>query len=141
MKFLLTVLSLFLLLPFAAFSDVTGTWAYSGVGCRDASLSADSHDSRSKEDARDGIQASVLKLNSDGSASMMIEMGGEVRNEKGSYEETGDIVKIFDQKDESRSVLTFNIVGDELILDETQSGDSNASCEDGDHFVYVFKQV
>ncbi len=133
-------------MPFVAFSDVAGTWAFSGVGCRDSSLSDESHSSRSKSDGRYGMRASVLKLNSDGSASMMIEdVTKEVRNETGEYEEVGDTVEIMDRKvDKSNPVLIFDIVGDELLMVEEDSdfdGESNESCEDGDSFVYVFKQV
>ena len=152
MQFLLTILFLFLFLPFAAFSDVAGTWALSGVGCRGASLSANSHSSRSKSDSRYAMRASVLKLNSDGSASMMIEgVTGDdeektkVRNETGEYKEVGDTVEIVDRKvHKSEPVLIFDIVGNELVMVENNEyfdGESNPSCEDGDIFVYVFRQV
>ena len=40
MKFLLIILSVF---SFSVSADVVGTWLFSGSGCRDNDLSADSH--------------------------------------------------------------------------------------------------
>ncbi len=140
MKFLLIVL---ILLPFSAFSDVVGTWAWNAAGCRDQSLSADSHKSRAKSDGQAGVTASVLKLNSDGSASMVTQFSKEVENETGTYKIQDDRVIIFDPKlSESEPAFVLHIVGDELLINETEiEGRSNTACENGYSFVYVFGKV
>lgn len=141
MKFLLVAL---IVLPFSAFSDVVGTWAWNAAGCRDSALSVDSHISRPKSDGRTGLKASVLKLNSDGSASMVIEFSDTTKNnETGSYRVENNKVIIMDPKvSDTEPALVLHIVGDELLINEAEiEGQSNTACRDGYYFVYVFGKV
>ena len=140
MKFLLVFLAV---LPFSAFSDVVGTWAWNAAGCRDSSLSVDSHISRPKSDGQTGVKASVLKLNSDGSASMVIQFSETAENETGSYRIQDNRVIIMDPSvSESEPALVLHIVGDELLINEAEiEGFSNTVCKQGYYFVYVFGKV
>ena len=140
MKFLLVFLAV---LPFSAFSDVVGTWAWNAAGCRNSSLSVDSHISRPKSDGQTGLKASVLKLNSDGSASMVIQFSETTQNETGSYRIQDNRVIIMDPSvSESEPALVLHIVGDELLINEAEiEGQSNTACKQGYYFVYVFGKV
>lgn len=141
MKFLSVIL---IVLPLSAFSDVVGTWAWNAAGCRDSSLSVSSHISRPKSDGQTGVKASVLKLNSDGSASMVIQFSDTKKNnETGSYRMQGNKVIIMDPKQsDTEPALVLHIVGDELLINEAEiEGYSNTACKDGYYFVYVFGKV
>ena len=161
MRFFLAVLLCFTGGLYSAFvfgQNVTGTWTWVGAGCRDRSLSADSHVTKSKSNNPFQIRASELTLNSDGSAAMTIEMADNpAKNETGNYTVENNRVLITDPsmpagKDQ---VLILNIVDGNLLLafstfeeldTEDQSLDENYGRLNSDicgskTYVYVFSNV
>ena len=58
-------------------SDVAGTWALSGVGCRNQSLDADSHISKSLSQGLDGLEVATLHLKSNGQAEVNAIINGQ----------------------------------------------------------------
>ena len=135
--------------------DVDGTWAWVGAGCRDSSLSADSHVTKSRSQNPFQISASRLNLNADGSASMFVDMAGDRQRETGTYEVRGSQVIISDPTFSTTSpAMVLDIVGDYLIL-STASMESDDPQRDeydpviqacrnegnADTYVYVFANV
>ncbi len=161
MRFFLAVLLCFtggLYSTFVFGQNVTGTWTWVGAGCRDRSLSADSHVTKSKSRNPFQIRASELTLNSDGSAAMTIEMGDETKNETGNYTVENNRVLITDPNnmpEGKEQVLILNIVDGNLLLafstfeeldTEDQSLDEDYGRLNSDIcgskiYVYVFSNV
>ena len=91
MKILLTTLLIF---SFSAMADedVTGTWALSGVGCRNQSMDASSHVSKYLSDGQYGLQAATFNFTSSGSASMTALVNNETKTQTGTYTiESGEV--------------------------------------------------
>lgn len=161
MRFFLAVLLCFAGGVYSTFvfgQNVTGTWTWVAAGCRDSSLSASSHVTKSKRKNPFQIRASELTLNSDNSASMIIEMSDsdQIMNETGTYTIENNRVVINDPKmsEEENPVLIMRIVEENLLLAfstyEENSGDSPDEdlsrintdiCGSGKTYVYVFSNV
>ena len=153
MKYFLTLFVVGLLSFFSAAQNVAGTWVWVGAGCRDSSLSQDSHITKSSSENPFEIDASQLNLYEDGSASMLIETNEETQNETGRYVVRNNQVIITDPGSFGTDpVLILDIVGDTLILsnrslpseegyEEEDSRHFNQVCRGSDLFVYIFGNV
>lgn len=132
MKFLLVVLFLF---SFSVFSDVVGTWAYSGSGCRDESLSPESHRSKAPNE-KNPIAEAVFTFERDGTARMeAVFQDRERQTERGTYTLRGDRLTI-----PQWAEAIFTVMGDRIIL----LGDSISEvspCRRGEVFVYILSPV
>ncbi len=129
--------------------NVAGIWEWTAAGCRDASsLSAESHVTKYKAGNPFGVTASQLTLNSDGSASMTIELEDRTQNETGNWTMDNNRLTITDPKfkEGSEPVLLMTYVDGDLILNYADSGDDVADentrlCGSGNTYVYVFSSV
>ena len=118
-------------------SAVVGLWSWSGTGCRDQDLSAESHVSRSKSAGLLGIKASQLRLYSDGRAEMTTAYtdAESPQRQTGFYEINGGEV-VINQED-----FILHIVGNRLLIVGTHQ-ESEEICGGGqDEFVYVMGKV
>ena len=125
---------------FAQDMDVVGTWTWVAAGCRDSSLSASSHITKSKKNNPFQIKASVLTLRDNGSAAMTIEVEDRVQSETGTYTVENDRVVVNDPKmsEDDNPVLLMDIVDGDLLLVEKHTvvcGGSNQT------YVYVFSNI
>ena len=156
MKYFLLLITTSVLFTLPALAqDIEGTWTWVGAGCRDSSLSSDSHVTKPKSQNPFQIAASRLYLNSDGSAEMSLDMQGERRRETGFYEVDGDRVVITDPDSSGTTepVMNFDIVDGYLILStgdieeddlEREEYDPVAQAcrgESSDTYVYVFANI
>ena len=134
--------------------NVEGTWVWVGAGCRDSSLSSDSHVTKPKSQNPFQIAASRLNLNPDGSASMTSEMEGQIQRETGAYEVRGSQVIISDPNfSEQQPAMILDIVDGYLILSTANIAGGGpesseydpviqaCSGESSDIYVYVFINV
>lgn len=121
---------------FSALANVVGTWVYSGSGCRNASLDADSHVSRAPESSEVGgtvVDEAVFVFKSDGTASMdAVFSDGERSKESGTYTLQGDDLTINEWDADLRVV-------DGRILIHDSEGDS--LCSSNQKFVYILAPV
>ncbi len=130
MKFLLIG---FIFASLSAYADVTGTWAYSGSGCRNESLSPESH--RSKAPSGGRIDEAIFTFESDGTAKMDAILDGEKVTQRGTYSLNGDSLVIHNWGD---SVI--KVVGDRIVI-YSEKDSENSSCRSGEVFVYILAKV
>ena len=121
MKLLLSVLILFLCVP-AFPQSLSGTiWALSGVGCRDASLEANTHISKSI--ASGDITAGIIHFVDGSNLNMNVITGGKERSHSGTYSVSGNTVTVPAGRD-----LTINIMGERLIIVGSRTESVEAKC-------------
>ena len=131
MKFLF-VLLMFVSLP--AFSDVVGTWIYSGSGCRDQSLDYRTHISKAPGGESPVSEATFI-FRSDGTAGMdAIFEDGEEQEEVGTYSLRGDLITIPQWREAELRLINDRIVI--IVIGENQS-----VCRNGEVFVYVLSKL
>ena len=117
-----------------------GTYAWVGVGCRDSSLSEESHVTKPMSSNPGGVASAVFNINSDGTASMVAVVDGERREESDRYEERGNELVII--KEEGEEIFSFTIVGDTLVIaDRDNELDSREICGSDKVYVYVLGKV
>ena len=126
-----------LIFSFSAFAediDVTGTWALSGVGCRDYNLSTGSHVSKYVSDGFDGVEAAVMWFESDGKVEMNAVIYGKPKNRKGNYTIREDGKVVIDK------MFKLNMIDSSLVV---RGGDeeSLSACGQNQTFVYVLDRV
>ena len=138
--------------------NVVVIWTWVAAGCRDSSLSASSHITKSKNRNPFQIKASELTLRTDGSAAMTIEIEGHKRNETGTYTVENNQVAINDSTlpEDENPVLIMDINGEDLLLsystvdsatpepldDQERYDDENEQiCGSNQTYVYVFSNV
>ena len=120
-----------MLLSFSSFADVTGTWAFSGSGCRDASLDPDSHRSKAP-DSENPVDEAIFVFKSNGEARMdAIYQDGEKQEETGTYDLDGDRLTIH-QWD-----IEISVKGDRIIIQDEE----DRACDSGEVFVYILAPV
>ena len=150
--FLIALIGLSFSSLISAQTNVAGTWVWSGAGCRDTSLSPNSHITKPKSQNPFGIAASQLTLNADGSAAMTLELSnGEWQDETGSYTVRGNEVVIMDPNhSETNPAFVLDIVGEDLIFNSVRvTGDDTpdnieehiSACTQGQVYVYVFSRI
>ena len=131
MKFLF-VLLMFMSLP--AFSDVTGTWIYSGSGCRDQSLDYRTHISKAPGEENPVTEATFI-FRDDGTAGMDAIFGdGEEREEVGTYSLRGNQIIIPEWRE-----AELKLINDRIVI--KISGDNTSVCREGKVFVYVLSRL
>ena len=130
MRLLLTFL---MTLSFSAFADVTGTWAYSGSGCRDSSLDPDSHRSKIPSSGETMVSEAIFTFNRDGTAEMKatFEDGGK-SHEKGTYTLRGDRLTIHEWD------VSIKVVENRIVI---QDEEEDEVCDRGEVFVYILGPV
>ena len=116
-----------------------GTYVWVGVGCRDSSLSEESHVTKSMSSNPVGVSSAVLNINSDGTASMRSIIQGEERNNSARYEERNN--KIVFLSEEGEEVFSLHVVGDTLVGIEDDESASNEICGSDKVYVYVLGKV
>ena len=136
MKHLLWLLT-FCFVGSAAWAVDYGTYTWIGVGCRDSSLSDESHVTKSMSSNPVGVSFAVFNINSDGTASMQATIQGKPQTKSARYEERGNEIVILEGDEE---VFSFTIVGDSLVHEEKESV-SNEVCGSGNVYVYVLGKV
>ncbi len=125
----------FIFASLSAYADVTGTWAYSGSGCRDdGSLSSESHRSKASEEP---IDEAIFTFESDGTARMdAVFENGEKVTEQGTYDLNGDSLVIHNW---DGAVIT--VVDDRIVIYSEENSENSSSCRSGEVFVYVLAPV
>ena len=133
MRFLF-ILSMFLSLP--AFSDVVGTWIYSGSGCRDNSLDPSSH--RSKAPGYENpVSEATFIFKSNGKASMdAIFEDGEKQREVGSYNLRGNQIIIPEWGE-----AEIRLIEDRIVIRDISVEGEDSVCRDREVFVFVLSNL
>lgn len=135
MKFLFVFF--FLLFSFPAFSDVTGTWVFSGSGCRDESLSPESHTSKAP-DSDNPVAEAIFTFNRDETAEMeAVFQDGDTQRERGTWRLRGDDLTIPEWKGASMKVIDDTIV----IADTGGREQRDYPCGNREVFVYILSSV
>ena len=130
MKFLWLVM---MFLSFPAFSNVVGTWIYSGSGCRDEALDYRTHRSKAPGNDNPVIEATFV-FKSDGTASMeAIFEDGETGQEVGTYTFRGDQITIPEWQD-----AELRLIKDRIVI---TISDDESVCRSGEVFVYLLGPV
>ena len=131
MKYVITFLFLY---SFPVFGDVSGTWAYSGSGCRDNQLSPESH--RSKAPNFDNpISEAIFTFKRDGTVTMnAVFENGEKQNEKSSYRLRGNNLTFPEWPD-----AIIKVINNRIIIGDTE--EENSPCRRGEVFVYILSSV
>ena len=130
---LLSTLLMFLSLP--AFSDVVGTWIYSGSGCRNESLDYRSHRSKAPGQENPVTEATFI-FRADGTAGMeAVFADGEEGDEVGTYSLSGNQIIIPEWQDAELRLIENRIVIKDL------TGDNQSVCRAGEVFVYVLSSL
>lgn len=132
MKFLLMLLMSFSL---PAFSDVVGTWIYSGSGCRNEALDPASHRSKAPGYENPVVEATFV-FRSDGTARMdAIWEDGESDYEVGTYSFRGNQITIPDWPE-----AELRLIGNRIVIKDL-SGDTQSVCREGEFFVFVLSRL
>ena len=120
---------------FPAFSDVVGTWIYSGSGCRAESLDYRTHRSKAPGNDNPVISATFI-FNADGTASMdAIFEDGDTGQEVGTYTFRGDQITIPEWQD-----AELRLIKDRIVIKDL-SGDDQSVCRRGEVFVYLLSSL
>ena len=129
MRFFLIFL---IILSFSSFADVTGTWAFSGSGCRDTSLNPDSHRSAAP-DSDNPVDEAIFVFRSDGTAEMnAIFQDGDKQRETGTYSLNGNRLTIPQWEN-----VKIRVMGNRIIIQDEEE----SSCNSGEVFVYILAPV
>ena len=132
MKFLFPFL-MFISLP--AFSDVVGTWIYSGSGCRNESLDYRSHRSKAPGQENHVTEATFI-FRADGTAGMnAVFEDGNRGNEVGTYSLRGNQIIIPEWQDAELRLIENRIVIKDL------TGENQSVCREEEVFVYVLSSL
>lgn len=116
-----------------------GTYAWVGVGCRDSSLSEESHVTKVMSANPEGVSFARFNINSDGTASMYAVINDETqRFSSDEYSETEDTIEI---SIEGGGIFLLHIVGDTLIIVEEDEDSAEETCGSNKKYVYVLEKV
>ena len=148
MKHFLVILIGLLSSNIFAWTNVVGTWEWSGAGCRDASLSASSHITKGFSTIP---SAFVDHLTFDADGSVVVHILGQVFDEF-PYTVTGSEVAVSitgtvtSSNGEVSSIpveTKFNVVNDDLVHDVYQltPGYSSPQCSSGMVYVFVYNKI
>ena len=138
--------------------SMVGTWIWVAAGCRDSSLSASSHITKSKKNNPFQITATELTLNEDKSASINMETNTRSANVTGTYTVKNNRVEVIDPKKPEKELLLMNVVDGELLIAfstlrenerEKRGGDFDEKyiqlnediCGSNQTYVYIFSNV
>ncbi len=131
MKFLFILL---IFLPLPSFSDVVGTWIYSGSGCRNESLDDRSHRSKAPGYENSVTEATFI-FKSDGTVSMdAIFEDGEKQREVSNYNLKGNQIILHEWREAELRLIKNRIVIKDLPGDDPV-------CREGEVFVYVLSSL
>ena len=131
MKHLLLLLIVCFVGPALAFDIGTYTWI--GVGCRDRSLSEDSHVTKAMSSNSVGVEFATFTFTRN-TASMYAIIEGDLQEHTGNYEQDGSQINIL--APEGEELFSFRIVEDTLVLVARDTESSDRIC--GSDKVYVF---
>ena len=121
-------------------AEVTGTYSWVGVGCRDSSLSESSHVPKLPSDNLVEISSAVLILNNDGSTLMRTVQRGKVTENSGRYERRDNFL-FFYNPGEDEAIFQLTVVEDKLIDVETNKSESRRICGEDKVYVYVLART
>ena len=128
----LSLLTLFLLCPFAL-ADVTGTWAYSGSGCRNQALDASNHRSKAPSNAEDIVLSAIFTFSASGTVQMNASLNdGTIQNETSDYTLDGNSLTINEW-----SNVTITVQDDRIIIVDSEE----TACNSGESFVHIMAPV
>ena len=116
------------------------TYTWIGVGCRDLSMSEESHVAKSMSSNPMNASSAVLNINKDGTARMSSVVKGEVKTNSSTYEKREDRIVIFSE-DGEEEIFYFRIVGDTLVIPENYESVSEENCGSDKIYVYVLGRV
>ena len=127
---------LFMSISLPAFSDVVGTWAYSGSGCIASSLDFDTYVSKAPPDD-DGVIEAIFKFKRNRTAGMeALYRDGKKQEESGNYTLKGDKINIDTWQE---AVLTLQ--GDRIFIYQSDVPTYSGTCRRGDVFIFILAPV
>ena len=151
MKFLL-IFSILLFYSPAFSNDFSGTtWALSGVGCRDSSMSRSSHASESPRSDLQDVVAGTFRFLDDRNVEMTATMRGREQTQRGTYRVGRNEIEIDGAKmslliERNELIIrgsgreAFEICCGESTQEEYQE-ERYKECKEENPFVYVLEQV
>ena len=132
MKFLF-ILLMFLSLP--AFSDVVGTWIYSGSGCRSELLDDKSH--RSKAPSAGGVAEATMTFKSDGKViTDSLFEDGERERTVDTYRLKGNQITFSKWSD-----VEIRLVKNKIIIKDVSVDGADPLCKNGEVFVFILSSL
>ena len=135
MKFIL--ISVMVLLSYFVNADeIEGVWAFSGVGCRDESLSVDSHKTKPTTSNTAGLSEAVLYLERNAQAKIVAVLHGEKETRTADYSVRGNEIVFKYRGGEDSVFLVENRI---IIISEDE--DEAKNCRRDEVFVFVLAKV
>ncbi len=119
-----------------------GTYAWTGVGCRDSSLNEDSHVTKAVSSNPVGVSYAVFNINNDGTANMHAVIDDKEQKFSDRYMEARDRIDILlSMGDQIAGTFTLNIVRDTLVIVEEDEEAAEEICGSDKKYVYVLDRV
>ena len=146
---LFTIIPIMLFFSGLAFAqsadDIVGDWVWSGNGCRDNNLSAESHISTSADLSGGAFASAILTFNADSSISFSAvistpDEGDQRRTGSGTYSVEGSTVSITVTGHESDGAVPMKLVDGELVGKDDDATEKGL-CDSNPVYVRVFSKV